>query len=259
MSSELFSILQQFIGTILGGLISGLIGLWVENKRRANEKREKHFQELKECCLTPLESELSYFCYECFEFREDEIPNAHQMEETLKKDIHWWDYYSLDCCNKILFEDLSNHFPDLVNKLTELEKRIKQDYPKFYENILNLLKEIHSCKELNELSNQVAISKNDPELPYEAVFLVALGYDKGYWPNIYNFFKEEIDLIHDVGFKGKTSIELIYELGDKYSKSENCIRAKKIKEDIEPLIKSCEREIDEILYKKELKGKCKYM
>ena len=59
--------------------------------------------------------------------------------------------------------------------------------------------------------------------------------------------------------KEKRAIELIYELGDKYSKSENCIRAKNIKEDIEPLIKSCEREIDEILYKKELKGKCKYM
>jgi hypothetical protein len=182
------------------------------------------------------------------------------MEETLKRDIHSWNNYSLKYhCDEILFEDLSNHFPDLVNKLKEVEKRIRQDYSEFYRNILNLIIEIHSCEELNELSNQVAISKNDPELPYEAVFLVALGYDKGYWPNIYNFFKEETDLIHEVGSKGKTSIELIYELGDKYSKSENCIRAKKIKEDIESLIKSCEREIDEILYKKELKGKCKYM
>jgi hypothetical protein len=259
MSSELFSILQQFIGTILGGLISGLIGLWVENKRRSNEKREKHFQELKEHCLTPLRDELLRR-HDEFEFRESKVPDTHLIEETLKRDVHWWDYYSLKSyCDKILFEDLSNHFPDLVNKLIELEKRIKQDYPKFYENILSLLKEIHSCKELNELSNQVAISKNDPELPYKAVFLVALGYDKGYWPNIYNFFKERSDLIRDVGFKGKTSIELIYELGDKYSKSENCIRAKKIKEDIESLIKSCEREINEILYKKELKGKCKYM
>jgi hypothetical protein len=146
-----------------------------------------------------------------------------------------------------------------VNKLTEVEKKIRQNYPEFYRNIFNLIMEIHSCKELNELSNQVAISKSDPELPYKAVFLVALGYDKGYWPNIYNFFKEKSNLTREVGFKGKTSIELIYELGDKYSKSENCIKAKKIKEDIEPLIKSCKREINEILYKKELKGKCKYM
>ena len=205
MSSELFSILQQFIGTILGGLISGLIGLLIENKKRANEKKEKHFRELKYNCLILLENELSRL-HEYFEFGEGKLPNAIQMDETLKRDVHWWDNYSLkNYCDKILFEDLSNHFPDLVNKLKEVEKRIRQDYSEFYRNILNLIIEIHSCEELNELSNQVAISRNNPELPYKAVFLVALGYDKGCWPNIYNFFKEETDLVRDVGFKGKTS------------------------------------------------------
>ncbi|MGC9203277.1 MAG: hypothetical protein ACP5HX_11495, partial [Thermoproteota archaeon] len=131
----------------------------------------------------------------------------------------------------------------------------------FYKNILNLLKEIRSCKELNELSNQIVLSAGNPKLPYDTVFLVASGYDKGCWPNYYNFLKEKDNIVHEMSnsTQRKTIIDLIYELGNKYKESESCKKAREIREDIESLIDSCTRQIDEILYQKELKGKCKYM
>ncbi|MGB9760576.1 MAG: hypothetical protein ACPLZG_12175, partial [Thermoproteota archaeon] len=138
MSSDMLSILQNAFFTILGGLISGLIGLFIEDKRRKNEKREKHFQEIKEQCLKPLRDELLYL-HDMFEFGESKIPDIHSMEETLESGIHWWDYYSIKTwCDKILFEDLRNHFSDLAKNLEEVEKRIRHEYPEFYKNILNL-------------------------------------------------------------------------------------------------------------------------
>jgi hypothetical protein len=261
MSPETSSVLQQFIGTILGGLISGIIGLWIENKRRANERREKHFQELKERCLTPLKVELSRL-YNCFEYSEGSIPDVDQMEETLKS-IRWWDYYSLkNCCDGILFEDLSNHFPELAKKLEEVENGIKQKYPEFYKNILGLLREIYSCMDLEKLSHEVVTSSGKQELqklPYDVVFLIALGYAEERWPNAYSFFKKRDDLAHEVYPKAETEMDIIRELGKRYSESGNCRRAKEIRNDMKKLKEECTREIDVILYKKELKGKCKYI
>jgi hypothetical protein len=186
-----------------------------------------------------------------FEFGESRrMPIFRLMETILEGDIHWWDNYSLKIwCDKILFEDLRNHFPDLAKNLEEVEKRIRHEYPEFYKNIISLLKEIYSCKELEELSKQIVLSVgNYPNLPYDTVFLIALGYDKGYWLGNYNFFKEKM---------GK--LDLIYELGNKYKESESCKKAREIRDNIESLIDSCTRQIDEILYQKELKGKCNYM
>ncbi|MGC9015028.1 MAG: hypothetical protein ACP5KW_11690, partial [Thermoproteota archaeon] len=194
MLSDVFS--------ILGGLISKLIDFFIEDKRRKNEKREKHFQEIKEQCLKPLRDGLLRLRGE-FEFEESiRMPIFRLMETILEGDIHWWDNYSLKIwCDKTLFEDLRNHFPDLAKNLEEVEKRIRYNYPEFYKNILSLLKEIYSCKELNDLSNQIVLHVgNYPKLPYDTVFLVALGYDKGCWPNYYNFLKEKmgkLDLIYE--------------------------------------------------------------
>jgi predicted membrane protein len=46
---ELFSVFQQFIGVIIGAILSGLIAfvvnILIEKKKRRKEKREKHLQE----------------------------------------------------------------------------------------------------------------------------------------------------------------------------------------------------------------------
>ena len=46
-------------GAILGGLISGFIGVLLEHLRVKNEARKKHFHDLKESCIRPLKNELT--------------------------------------------------------------------------------------------------------------------------------------------------------------------------------------------------------
>ncbi|MGC9086873.1 MAG: hypothetical protein ACP5IT_11835 [Thermoproteota archaeon] len=79
MLSDVFS--------ILGGLISKLIDFFIEDKRRKNEKREKHFQEIKEQCLKPLRDGLLRLRGE-FEFGESKVPDIRLMETILEGDIH---------------------------------------------------------------------------------------------------------------------------------------------------------------------------
>lgn len=246
----LLFIFQQFIGVIFGAVLSGLIAfvvnILIERKKKRNEKREKHLQELKENCLKPLRDELSRL-REHFEFNENK--NPYLLKDTLESGIHWLDDYSLkNHCDKVLFDDLPNHFPELAGKLAEVERRLKQGYPEFCREILGLLEEISSGKVLLEISSQgVPFVREYLESFLNAVFLVALGYDKGYWPNTYAFLKSG----------GK--VDLVYRLGSRFSESERCIKAKSIKGDIVSLIDSCIREIDEILHRKELRGRCKYM
>jgi len=59
------------VGTILGGLISGIIGVLLEHLRVKNEARKKHFHDLKENCIRPLKNELTSVlnCFKRFEER----------------------------------------------------------------------------------------------------------------------------------------------------------------------------------------------
>ncbi|MGB9693574.1 MAG: hypothetical protein ACPLYF_01885, partial [Fervidobacterium sp.] len=67
------------LGTILGGLISGMVGLFIEERRRKNDAKIKHFEDLKRECLMPIRAEL-YKWRECFKFSESRPPpRAHSI------------------------------------------------------------------------------------------------------------------------------------------------------------------------------------
>jgi hypothetical protein len=101
---------------------------------------------------------------------------------------------------------------------------------------------------LPEISSQgVPFVREYLESFRNAFFLVALGYDKGYWPNTY------------ASLRCMGKVDLVYKLGSRFGESEHCKKAKSIKGDIVPLIDTCIRVIDEILHRKELRGKCRYM
>jgi hypothetical protein len=108
-----------------------------------------------------------------------------------------------------------------------------------------------SNQELAQLVSEISRGtlRRESSYLYDAVFLIALGYEKGDWPNIYGYIKS----------MGK--LQLIYELGQRYGGSKPAQKAKAIKAEIEGLIDSCLRQIDEIMHQTKLKGKgkCKYI
>jgi len=110
--------------TILGGFIASLSGIIVEELRERKELRNKHFEDVKQKCLEPILNRLyelrSYF--EADESIDWKSLCSHDHLNYLKSDFHWWDYFSFkSCANKLLYEDLKNHYPDLYEKLQIIE------------------------------------------------------------------------------------------------------------------------------------------
>jgi len=242
-------LMSMFLGTILGGLISGFIGIFLDEWRRRNEAREKHFQDIKEHCLKPIREELLNL-RSSFEFSEDKIRGPSYFEQLLKDDIHWWDYFSLRGEDEVLLDDLVNHFEKLASKLKEVEEKVKSSYPVYLKATYKLLKMIDVDPDFNKLKKAAKRPTMDRSLyyPYVAVFMVAIGYDKGRWPNVYKWFKSSKEL------------DVIYEIGRRYSESDEAERIRSIEKDIHKHTDWCIRRIDEILRQQtKLKGKCKYI
>jgi len=55
LNEKIYDIILTILGTILGGFISGLVGLFLHRKRLKDEVKRKHLEEIKEKCLKPLE------------------------------------------------------------------------------------------------------------------------------------------------------------------------------------------------------------
>jgi len=52
---------ENFISTIIGGFIAGLVGIWTERYRMGQEAKKKHFEDLKNICLKGyIKNKLSY-------------------------------------------------------------------------------------------------------------------------------------------------------------------------------------------------------
>jgi hypothetical protein len=234
--------------TILGGLISGLIGLLLERKRRKDQVLAKHFEEIKKDVLQPIIERHKYDDLQ-FELREDTV-SYDSLYKQLGQDIHWWDYFSLRSgADNVLYEDLHNHFKDLTEKILQFEQAIKSNTPIFLKRLCDISKMISEDEECKSLvSVEVITPGMDPIWKYvQAILLVAMGYDKGVWPNLFNEIKNE----------GK--IEAVYKIGIKYRETKEIEQILSIKRDTQEKIRSCIGEAKDIMHQSKLKGDCKYL
>ena len=242
--------LNVIAGTILGGLISGVIGILLEHIRVKNEARMKHFRDLKESCINPLKGELTFIFSKFKRFDEDVVTSV-TYEEMLKREIRWWENYSIKgrIGNPVLFDDLGRHFKGLPEKLREIETFLKEKYPEFLENLVELLKTVEHDERLIELSGAetAAVTSQVSEYPFRAVFFLAIEYDKLSWPNVYGWL---------VRSENKS---LIYKIGEEYRNSKPAIEIRDIMREAEHLIRPCIERLDRILHKTKLEGSCEYV
>jgi len=242
---------------ILEGFISNLVALLIEDRRRKKEVREKHFNEIKNNCLVPLERELNRLL-QYFEFREGLFPDFYSYDfcKQLKEEFHWWDRYSVEevsQADRILFDDLPNHFENLYEKILEVDNLVKKDYPRFIELTCSLMKKIEEDKELEEWFNSHGLYNNDPQkIPtrrvfMQAIFMRALDYDKSEWPTYYKIIKE---------FSGTKVVE---DVGLKYKEMNETKELKSLVKNAKGKINSCVKGIEEILHRNKLEGNCKYV
>jgi len=146
--------IQSFIGALLGGIISGLINWLLYKRKEIAEARKKHFEELKEYCIRPLLNALSDLMRN---FNIEESLYFDYYLEAPSRDVKWWENFSFEggVRNKLLYEDLRNHFKGFYEELKHIEEYVVRE---LYSKYLILMREL-------VLKAKSMISNEFPTLP----------------------------------------------------------------------------------------------
>ena len=187
LSERIYDIILTILGTIIGGLISGGIGLGLYKRRLKDEVKRKHLEEIKEKCLKPLVEELRRLSSR---FDISERVSLKNYCEMASNEINWWENFSFrnSVHDKILYEDLSNHFKKLIDKLNKIENEvIKTNYPRFLELLCKVIKivQFRSATYSNSYASSVV-----EDIAFGTLMKI-LEYDKFHWPNVYKRLKEK--------------------------------------------------------------------
>jgi len=245
------------VGTILGGLISGFVGVFLEHLRVKNEASKKHFHDLKESCIRPLKNELTFILNSFTRF-EEKLVRSGTYREMLERKVKWWEDYLIKrrIGNPVLFDDLGRHFKGLPERLREIEDFFRENYPEFLKSIFELLRKIEADERLKKVSNEIASRSKGSNVvalsdlsnyPFKAVFFLAIEYDKVSWPSIYEWLAK---------FEGRS---LIYEVGEEYRRSELAVKIRSLMREAVHLISPCLERLDRILHESKLEGSCEYV
>jgi len=240
---ELLEHVLNAVYTVLGGLIAGLVGWLLESRRRRYDAMLKHFDDIKKECLEPLKRELIDLCGR-FGYVEGRLPTYEVLDVVsgakVNADTRWADYSFRNVVNRVLYDDLVNHFPSLSKALTELEEDIRVVVPELLKALRVLYTLIHSDKEFAQLKDlQLA-----PE-PIHFIFLVAISVEESQWPLTYR----EIN---------RQAIDRLVRIGEKYRGSREARRVREISESILTKAKRCLNEIEKIMVQTKLRGRCPY-
>jgi hypothetical protein len=236
---------ENLVYTLIGGLIAIFSVLVSEWWKERISRRKIHFEDLKHKCLEPILNRLLEL-KQYFIFKEGGVDWSRDViYKELRSDIRWWEYLTFknsSGADPLLYEDLKNHYPDLYKCLEDVEKLFKNKYVEFLQEVYNLLEAIENDKELFEIRKEFSDIK-DPTALYKVIMFLALGVDKGYWPNIYSSIKSELD-------------KLVY-LGEKYrARAENI---KSLSNNIVAEIDKCINMTKKVILESKLRGKCDYI
>jgi len=245
-------LLEQLVNavyTILGGLIAGLVGWLLESRRRKYNAMLKHFDDIKRECLEPLKSKLIDLRGR-FGYVEGHLPTHEVLDivsgAKVSVDMRYWTDYSFrNVTNRVLYDDLVNHFPSLSKALTELEEEIRVRVPELLKALRALYTLIHSDEEFVQLKMQLKGLPLAPE-PIHFIFLVAIGVEESQWPPTYREMNRQ-------------AVDRIIKIGEKFGDSREAKRVREISESILAKAKHCLNEIEKIMVQTKLRGRCPYV
>ena len=264
MGQDIISTLYNAIYAVLGGFISGLVGIAIERRRERKRSELKHFNVLKSKVLKPVLNELaelkSYFMFG----EGGPILSSQRLDEELNSEFTWWKYYSLVDrirVNRDLFEDLKNHFPKLYNDLKHVENWMRTKYPEHLYLLRGLLKHIENDSQFKEFEEELGkhiqetkvYSSINPQALHDmtaniALYLI-LDVEAERWPNIYRIAKPLLS---------KAAV-----IKSRYRNSEEVQKLKHLMNEITSTLDRCIQTIDKIMYMTKLpkarRGKCEFI
>jgi len=140
--------------TVLGGFLASLSGLLVEWWRESRRLRDRHFEDIKRNCLEPILEELSRL-RRYFEFSEGGPRwSVSSIEESLRSEIRWWELFSFRDVDKLLYEDLRNHYPDIYEGLENVKVWVRTRFAEYLQAIRDLLKVIEEDPDFKSIEEE---------------------------------------------------------------------------------------------------------
>ncbi|MEM3974860.1 MAG: hypothetical protein QW320_10875 [Ignisphaera sp.] len=167
------------------------------------------------------------------------------------EDPRGWTNYSFgNICNKVLYDDLVNHFPSLSKALVELEKEIRAGIPELLKALRALYMLIHSDEEIVQLRRH-AKAKGllfFPEDIDHIVFLVATGVEESRWPLTLRKIADDPEIA-----------DRLVKIGERLRGSREARIVREISESILTKVEHCLNEVEKIRLQKKLEGICPYV
>ncbi len=163
--SHMDLILQITIISIAAGTIA--LAILIPRIARDLRARKEHLEKLKKHCLEPLLQGSGVIVLGEPSSLPDierffKIPGTEDLDPTwiqCPSQPDWHRSFSLArLCPKHLYRDLENHWPDLYRKLEEIERLVRETYPRFAELKCGILEKIRTL-----LSNKIEAEIQSPE------------------------------------------------------------------------------------------------
>lgn len=251
---------------IIGGVISGLVGLIVERQSRRHDKRDKHLDNMKDECLGPLKNRLELIRLD-LDFK--------QLGQDLQQPAHfsfdrnkWWQISSLNSrideidnlVDPVLYSDLNTHFPELVVSLNNLQTTLQKEpdelLTKLHSFIDSLSQDFRSYLANLRLSvaEETTFQNLKPEWKNQLLqAILSLTLD-----NTPANKTVTMGLLAE-GIYREDALAVMRKVCTSYSQgTESSELGNKVRE-IRGKIDGCLFIIDEVLHSSKLKGNCKYL
>ena len=268
------SLFDSFIGPILGGLIAGLVGLFISRYESSQARGEHHLHEHQDNFKIIEEALTSYanknvwvlgfspaalgFC----------LPHWDKDPSTSFNKYSILNYYSFSegknpSIDKTLYADIPKHFPSLGMCLQEVENSLNNNRVWLDQTVFRLSNFIYaeltkSDLEVVSLDNRTSrhklneLNEGSGHLQKYAgwIFLLMIREDEKEWFGEYQKL-ESAGIIEGL----KEHAELLRnKFGpEKIDKMTDTVRATYAK------IRNCYNMLEELSHKKKLKGKCEYI
>lgn len=264
--SSVWSTLLDLLLVFLGGLITGIIGILIENQRHRNELRTKHLDSIKELCLTPVYQALtkSLAEYDLVESKY-EATLLKEMLQGSARARNWWEDFSLrNMSDRVLYRDLANHFKELPSILKQTEDCISSTTPLYFQSVLNLEIEIHQAlknqfqvvsflEELSADEKQAYQNLTDEERQRASFQVLRLSVSKS--------AEEKSNAISEIRrfINSNDKVEMLKKLAVEFSNSNLAKEVGNLRIKINDQITECLNAVEAAKHVAKLRGNCKYV